>query len=264
MSLTLSYTAIPKSESDPTAHFELQIDDDDNVKIMAAEDAFANVYVRKIAKKTAPATLLACGLQELQIAAVGNYSAVGISKVKPGSWAEEQGVMDNDFLIAVGARFDDRVAGVPHKFAPNVRHIAQFDIDPSEIDKVKPVDWSHVGVLKQDLKAIYDHGVQHRIKTQFGGWHEEIAELKKPHALNYDRESDLIQPYAVIEAINEITKGDAIISTAQHDRHVGAARFIFVRLLAPAPTRRRGRSVPPRRSSRRRRACRAARSHRRP
>ncbi len=48
-------------------------------------------------------------------------------------------VDDCDFLIAVGARFDDRVAGVPDKFAPKARHIAQFDIDPSEIDKVKSV-----------------------------------------------------------------------------------------------------------------------------
>ena len=134
-------------------------------------------------------------------------------------------VEDCDFLIAVGARFDDRVAGVPDRFAPGARHIAQFDIDPSEIGKVKPVDWSHVGVLKQDLQAVYDYGLKHRVETDFGAWHEEIAQLKSTYALNYDRDSELIQPYAVIEAINEITGGDAIISTGVGQHQMWAAQY---------------------------------------
>ena len=54
-------------------------------------------------------------------------------------------VDDCDFLIAVGARFDDRVAGVPAKFARNAKRIAHFDIDRAEVNKVKRVQWSHVG-----------------------------------------------------------------------------------------------------------------------
>ena len=134
-------------------------------------------------------------------------------------------VEDCDFLIAVGARFDDRVAGVPDKFAPRTRHIAQFDIDPSEIGKVKQVDWSHVGVLKQDLRAVYDYGVRHRIAPDFRAWHREIADLKQTYALNYDRESEMIQPYAVIEAINAITRGDAIISTGVGQHQMWAAQY---------------------------------------
>ena len=88
-------------------------------------------------------------------------------------------VDDCDFLIAVGARFDDRVAGVPDKFAPSVKHIAQFDIDPSEIGKVKSVDWSHIGILKKDLQDLCDYADNNGIAPDFSQWHAEIADLKK-------------------------------------------------------------------------------------
>ena len=62
-------------------------------------------------------------------------------------------VDDCDFLIAVGARFDDRVAGNPPKFAKSAQFIAHLDIDASEINKVKRVDWSHVGLMPDALQA---------------------------------------------------------------------------------------------------------------
>mgnify|MGYP001826092950 CR=1 FL=1 len=138
-------------------------------------------------------------------------------------------VDDCDFLIAVGARFDDRVAGVPDKFAPSVKHIAQFDIDPSEIGKVKSVDWSHIGILKKDLQDLCDYADNHGITPDFTRWHGEIAGLKKEYGLNYDRESDLIQPYAVIEAINDITGGKAIISTGVGQHQMWAAQYFDFR-----------------------------------
>jgi acetolactate synthase-1/2/3 large subunit len=117
------------------------------------------------------------------------------------------------------------VAGVPEKFAPTAKYIAQFDVDPSEIGKVKSVDWSHVGILKNDLQTLYKYAIDNSISADFSPWHAEIAGLKEKYGLNYDRNSDLIQPYAVIEAINEITGGDAIISTGVGQHQMWAAQY---------------------------------------
>ena len=67
-------------------------------------------------------------------------------------------VEDCDFLIAIGARFDDRVAGDPTRFAAKAKNIAHFDVDIAEIGKVKRVNWHHVGVLTRDLADLLDYG----------------------------------------------------------------------------------------------------------
>ena len=80
------------------------------------------------------------------IGAVDTTSALSMRMLgMHGAAFANYAVDDCDFLIAIGARFDDRVAGNPAKFAPNAKHIAHFDIDRAEINKVKRVQWSHVG-----------------------------------------------------------------------------------------------------------------------
>jgi len=138
-------------------------------------------------------------------------------------------VEDCDFLIAIGARFDDRVAGDPANFAPKARHVAHFDVDVSEIGKVKGVSWHHVGVLARDLETLLAYGRRIGFDKDFSAWHAEIAELKDRHRLNYDRESELIQPYAVIEELNRIAGGEAIITTGVGQHQMWAAQYFDFR-----------------------------------
>lgn len=138
-------------------------------------------------------------------------------------------VEDCDFVLALGARFDDRVAGVPGKFAPRAKFIAQVDIDPSEIGKVKPVGWHHVGPLQRALERLTAYGRAHGFKPQLAEWHAHVAELKRVHAMNYDRASALIQPYAVLEAINRHTQGRAIVSTGVGQHQMWAAQYFDFR-----------------------------------
>lgn len=138
-------------------------------------------------------------------------------------------VEDCDFVLALGARFDDRVAGVPEKFAPCAKFIAQIDIDPAEIGKVKSADWHHVGPLARALARLTAYGTAHAIRPALGGWHAEVAALKRKHAMNYDRASALIQPYAVIEAINRHAAGRAIVSTGVGQHQMWAAQYFDFR-----------------------------------
>jgi acetolactate synthase-1/2/3 large subunit len=134
-------------------------------------------------------------------------------------------VDDCDLLIAIGARFDDRVAGVPKEFAANARRVLHFDIDQSEIDKVKKADWHYVGPLREALESLVTHGTANGFAVELSEWHAELATLKSTHAMNYDRESELIQPHYVLETMNRITGGDAIVSTGVGQHQMWSAQY---------------------------------------
>tara|TARA_B100000749_G_scaffold280303_1_gene275900 strand:+ start:998 stop:2800 length:1803 start_codon:yes stop_codon:yes gene_type:complete len=134
-------------------------------------------------------------------------------------------VEDCDFIIAMGSRFDDRVAASPKQFAPKAKAVAHFDIDASEIDKVKQTDWSHVGLLKTALNDLLAYADKKNIKDVFSDWTTEIQELKSTYPLDYDRTSDLIQPQMVLDEINHLTKGNAIVSTGVGQHQMWSAQY---------------------------------------
>jgi acetolactate synthase I/II/III large subunit len=146
-----------------------------------------------------------------------------------GTASANYAVDDCDLLITLGARFDDRVAAVPTKFAAKAKRVLHFDIDPSEIHKVKKADWYHVGLLGDALESLVAYGRRSGFSSDFGEWHREIAELKSSYALNYDRDSKLIQPQYVIETMNKITRGEAIISTGVGQHQMWAAQYFDFR-----------------------------------
>jgi acetolactate synthase-1/2/3 large subunit len=133
-------------------------------------------------------------------------------------------VMDCDFLIVVGARFDDRVAGKVPEFAPKAKFIAHIDIDAAEIGKVKSVTWSHVGAAREALIDLIH--AKKSFKKDFSKWVAYVNQLKKQHISNYDRESKTIQPPQVIECLNEITRGEAIVCTGVGQHQMWAAQYL--------------------------------------
>ncbi|HTD74698.1 MAG TPA: biosynthetic-type acetolactate synthase large subunit [Steroidobacteraceae bacterium] len=138
-------------------------------------------------------------------------------------------VDDCDCLLAFGARFDDRVAGNVAKFARRAKFIAHFDIDASEIDKVKRVNFSHVGLMTDALRGLLDYGKRQGFKRDWSAWHRHCDELRATYAMNYDRNSPFIQPYYVIEEINRLTRGEAIITTGVGQHQMWAAQYFDFR-----------------------------------
>jgi acetolactate synthase-1/2/3 large subunit len=138
-------------------------------------------------------------------------------------------VDDCDCLLAVGARCDDRVAGNPAKFAGGAKFIAHLDIDASEINKVKRVDWSHVGLMPDALQSLLEYGKRSGFNRDWSEWRRHCDSLRSQYAMNYDRDSALIQPYYVIEEINRLTRGEAIITTGVGQHQMWAAQYFDFR-----------------------------------
>ncbi len=132
-------------------------------------------------------------------------------------------VEDCDFLFAIGSRFDDRVAGKVKEFAPGAK-IAHLDVDASEISKVKHVDWAYVCDAKRGLQQLLDAGTG--FKKDFSRWRAHVQDLKARHALNYDRESGQIRSEYVLATLNEITRGECIVTTGVGQHQMWAAQYL--------------------------------------
>lgn len=133
-------------------------------------------------------------------------------------------VMDCDFLIVVGARFEDRVAGKVQEFAPKTKYIAHIDIDAAEIGKVKGVSWAHVGSAREALAELISR--KNTFDKTFEKWAAHCRRLKERHARNYDRGARNIQPQYVLECLNEMLKNDVIVCTGVGQHQMWAAQYL--------------------------------------
>ena len=138
-------------------------------------------------------------------------------------------VEDCDCLIAVGSRFDDRVAGKVPEFAPHARNVLHLDIDAAEIGKVKLVNWSHVGEASAALEDLIAFAREIGFHKDYSAWVAHIKELKQNHPLNYKRETEFIQPQYVMELLNAVTGGEAIITTGVGQHQMWAAQYALIK-----------------------------------
>jgi acetolactate synthase-1/2/3 large subunit len=137
-----------------------------------------------------------------------------------GSVCANYAVQNCDLLIAVGARFDDRVTGRLETFAPHAQ-IIHIDVDPSSISKNVQVDVPVVGDAKLILKELAGL-VEHRAR---GVWFEQIQAWKRQHPFTYDRQAGTIKPQQVIEEICRQTGSEAVISTGVGQHQMWTAQF---------------------------------------
>ena len=147
-----------------------------------------------------------------------------------GTVEANMGMQNCDVLLAIGARFDDRVIGNPSHFAagnPN-RRIVHIDIDPSSISKRVRVDVPIVGdvvdVLRE-LLALLRAGTARPDPASLAAWWAEIATWRARDCLRYDRKADIVKPQFVIEKLWEVTKGDAIVTSDVGQHQMWAAQF---------------------------------------
>ena len=142
-----------------------------------------------------------------------------------GPFSANMAISHADLIIAVGARFDDRVTGRVDKFATDAR-IAHIDIDPSAISKNVRVDIPIVGDAKEVLKELNIKLKEIQKETpDRTEWLEEINGWEKNHPLKYNKKSELIKPQFVVEKLYELTKGRAIVCTDVGQHQMWAAQY---------------------------------------
>ena len=144
-----------------------------------------------------------------------------------GTYEANMGMHESDVIIAIGARFDDRVTGKLEEFCPYAK-IIHIDIDPASIAKNVKVDIPIVGEVKPVLETMIDllkEGKNKPNKKTLASWWEQIATWQALDSFAYDRDSELIKPQYVVEQLYKVTKGDAYITSDVGQHQMFAAQF---------------------------------------
>ncbi|MGE5452310.1 MAG: acetolactate synthase 3 catalytic subunit [Acidobacteriota bacterium] len=139
-----------------------------------------------------------------------------------GTYEANMTMQNADVVIAVGARFDDRVIGNPKHFAQVERKIIHIDIDPSSISKRVKVDIPIVGDVKdvlQEMLAQIKESSQRMDPNALAAWWNQVNEWKKRDCLKYKTSTDVIKPQAVVEKLAELTKGTDYYITSDVGQH---------------------------------------------
>ena len=143
-----------------------------------------------------------------------------------GTYRANMAVMESDLLLAIGARFDDRVTGKIESFAPHAK-IIHIDIDPTSISKNVKVDLPIVGdcknVLAKILSLVGEEDTD-SFRLGLGKWYQYIERWKNIHDMNY-QQGEMIKPQYVVEKIYELTKGEAIITTEVGQNQMWTAQY---------------------------------------
>jgi acetolactate synthase I/II/III large subunit len=187
----------------------------------------ANVELTELAHKlNIPVTMTLMGLGGFPGSDPLSMGMLGMH----GSYAANMAVANSDLLIAVGARFDDRVTGRLDAFAPHAT-IIHIDIDPTSISKNVKVDIPIVADCKHALTAINNWFSnagdfnRDQVTASHEPWLATIAEWTKQHPMSYHSEGELIKPQYVVEMLDKLTGGDAIITTEVGQNQMWAAQF---------------------------------------
>ncbi len=144
-----------------------------------------------------------------------------------GTYEANMAMHETDVLIAVGARFDDRVTGHVKQFCPDAT-IIHIDIDPSSISKNVRVDVPIVGSVKQvlrDMLKVVTEGTAQPKKQALKQWWEKIEKWRSMNCLKYDQKSKLIKPQYAVEMLHKVTKGDAFVTSDVGQHQMFAAQF---------------------------------------
>ncbi|MED5502386.1 MAG: thiamine pyrophosphate-dependent enzyme, partial [Pseudomonadota bacterium] len=144
-----------------------------------------------------------------------------------GTYEANMAMHDCDVLLAVGARFDDRVTGDTTKFCPSAK-IIHIDIDPSSISKIIEVDLSLVGETSKILKSL-NAAVKPHLKTinkkSLKSWWNKINKWRSKKCLSYKKSNKIIKPQSVIENLYEVTKGNAFVTSDVGQHQMWAAQY---------------------------------------
>ena len=176
----------------------------------------ASSQLRNLAERTnIPVTMTLLGLGGFPGEHSLSLGMLGMHGTRFANYA----VMESDLIIAIGARFDDRVTGKIETFAPDAK-IIHIDIDPSAISKNVKVDIPIVG----DARNILEELIKEVKPLSLEGWHKKINDWKMKYPVTY-KDDDKLRPQYVIEQIYQLTKGEAIITTEVGQNQMWAAQF---------------------------------------